>query len=62
MSDEHPKVYTKINLEFVFYGKNINEKDVERAIELSETKYCSVSAMLNKSVEINHTYKIAKPE
>jgi putative redox protein len=62
MCDEHPKVYTKINLEFVFYGENINEKDVERAIELSETKYCSVSAMLNKSVEINHSYKIVKPE
>ena len=62
MADEHPKVYTKINLEFVLYGENINEKDVERAIELSETKYCSVSAMLNNSVEINHTYKIVKPE
>jgi putative redox protein len=62
MSDEHPKVYTKINLEFAFYGDDINEKDVERAIELSQTKYCSVSAMLSKSVEINHTYKIVKPE
>ena len=62
MSEEHPKVYTNINLEFVFYGEDINEKDVERAIELSQTKYCSVSAMLNKSVEINHTYKVVKPE
>ena len=62
MSDEHPKIYTKINLEFVFYGEDINEKDVERAIEISQTNYCSVSAMLSKSVEINHTYKIVKPE
>jgi putative redox protein len=62
ISEEHPKVYTNINLEFVFYGEDINEKDVERAIELSQTKYCSVSAMLNKSVEINHTYKVVKPE
>ena len=62
VSDEHPKVYTKINLVLVFYGDNINEKDVERAIELSETIYCSVSAMLNKSVEINNSYKIVKPE
>lgn len=58
VSDEHPKVFTKINLEYVFYGKDIQKKDVERAIELSLTKYCSVTAMLQKAVEIVHTYKI----
>lgn len=56
--EEHPQVYTKINLEYVFYGKDIQEKDVERAIELSQTKYCSVTAMLNKAVDITHTFKI----
>ena len=60
MADEHPQVYTKINIEFVFYGKDIQEKDVERAIELSQTKYCSVTHMLNKSVEITHSYKIVQ--
>jgi putative redox protein len=60
MTEEHPKVFTKIDLEFVFYGDNIAEKDVERAIELSETKYCGVTAMLEKALEINHTYKIVK--
>lgn len=58
MTDEHPKVYTKINLEYVFYGKGIKEADVERAIELSQTKYCGVTAMLQKAMEITHTYKI----
>jgi len=56
--EEHPQVYTKIHLEFLFYGKNISEKDVERAIELSQTKYCSVTVMLQKAVEITHNYKI----
>ena len=60
MTEEHPKVFTKIDLEYVFYGDNIAEKDVERAIELSETKYCGVTAMLEKSLEINNTYKIEK--
>ena len=55
---EHPKVFTKINIEFVFYGKGIEPKDVERAIELSLNKYCSVSGMLSKSVEITHSYRI----
>lgn len=58
MSDDHPKVFTKIHLEYVFYGENIPEKDVERAIELSQTKYCSVTKMLEKAMEITHSYRI----
>ena len=60
VSDEHPQVFTKIDLEYVFYGKNLNVKDIERAIDLSQTKYCSVTAMLQKSVEILHTYRIVE--
>ena len=40
------------------YGKNINKKDVERAIELSETKYCAASAMLKHTAEIETDYEI----
>jgi putative redox protein len=60
--DEHPQVYTKINLEYVFYGKNIQEKDVERAIDLSQNKYCSVTAMLQKAVTIEHSFRIVETE
>ncbi len=57
-TETHPKVYTKIHLEFMFYGPGIKEKDVERAIELSQTVYCGVTAMLEKSIEITHSFKI----
>lgn len=57
-TETHPKVYTKIHLEFMFYGANIKEKDVEKAIELSQTVYCGVTAMLEKSIEITHSFKI----
>ncbi len=57
-TETHPKVYTKIHLEFVFIGKDIKEKDVERAIELSQTTYCGVTAMLEKSIEITHSFTI----
>jgi len=60
MTEEHPKVFTKIDLEYVFYGDSIAEKDVERAIDLSQTKYCGVTAMLEKVLTINHTYRIEK--
>lgn len=58
--EEHPKVFTKIHLEFIFYGKGIREEDVKRAIELSQNKYCSVSAMLRKAVDISYSYKIVE--
>jgi putative redox protein len=60
MSDEHPKVYKKMHVEYVFYGENIKTNDVERAIELSTTKYCAVTGMLEKSVEITNSYKIVE--
>ena len=61
-TETHPKVYTKINLEYVFTGSNIKEKDVARAIDLSQNVYCGVTAMLQKAIEITHNYKIIIPE
>jgi len=61
-TDKHPKVYSSINLEYVFTGKDIKEKDVERAIELSQNTYCGVTAMLQNAVELTHNYKIVIPD
>ncbi len=58
VSEEHPQVFTKLHIEYVFYGDNINTKDVERAIELSQTKYCGVTRMFEKAMEITHSYRI----
>lgn len=55
---EHPHVYTDITLEYVVTGHNVDPAAVERAIELSETKYCSVSAMLQKSTKVTTKYTI----
>ncbi len=57
-ADEHPKVFTKVNLEYVIYGSDIDENAVKRAIELSQEKYCSVGGMLKKAVEIGYSYRI----
>jgi putative redox protein len=45
---EHPKVYTHLTIEYVVGGKNLSKEAVERAVELSETKYCSAQAMFKK--------------
>ncbi len=57
--EEHPQIFTSIHIEYLFVGEGIPTADVERAIELSTTKYCSVSAMLRGTVPITHSYRIA---
>ena len=59
---DHPKVFTEIDLEYVVTGRDIDPKAVERSIELSLTKYCSVNKMLEKAVKINHRYRIIQTE
>ncbi|MCF7796355.1 MAG: OsmC family protein [Lentisphaeria bacterium] len=51
-ANEHPKIYTKIDLTFHFYGPDLPLKKLERAVHLSETTYCSVTAMLSKTTKI----------
>jgi putative redox protein len=55
---DYPKVFTTIHIEYVLRGKGVKPQDVEKAIELSQTKYCSVSAMLKKAAEVSHSYRI----
>jgi putative redox protein len=61
-TEEHPKVFTEIDLEYAVTGRRLEPKAVERAIELSLTKYCSVNAMLAAAVKINHRYQIIDAE
>lgn len=57
-ADTDPKVFTKINMHFIVTGKDLNPRQVERAVSLSADKYCSASIMLKASVEINHSFEI----
>lgn len=56
--DEHPKIFTSINLEYIIYGNDLNKDKIETAIEKSQGKYCSASAMLKEIVPIKYTYKV----
>jgi len=59
-TEDHPKVFTSMHVEYVFYGANLNEKDVERAIDLSLTRYCGVTTMYKKAFDVTHSYKIIR--
>ena len=57
-NEEPPEVFTKIHIKYIITGKNISKEAVERAIQLSYDKYCSVGAMLKKTAEITTSYEI----
>ncbi|WP_024460961.1 OsmC family protein [Marinimicrobium sp. LS-A18] len=62
-ADGVPSPFTKIHLHFVVTGKDLKEAHVKRAVELSATKYCSASIMLEAAgVEITHNYEIREAE
>jgi putative redox protein len=56
--DEYPRSYTSMNVHHIITGTGISAKAVAQAIELSETKYCSVAATLRPTVEIHSTFEI----
>jgi putative redox protein len=59
---EHPRIYTSIEVIHRVRGVGVNEKAVAQAIELSETKYCSVSAMLASAAKITTRYEISNQD
>jgi putative redox protein len=57
-AEESPRVFTRIEVEYVLRGRDIKPKAVEDAIHLSEEKYCSASIMLGKTAQISTSYRI----
>ena len=58
-ADDHPRRYTEVDIEYVIYGTDIKVEAVQRAIDLSENKYCGAMASLN--ARITHSYRIEAP-
>ena len=55
---EHPRSYQRMELHHIVTGRNISERSVAQAIELSEQKYCSVAATLRPTAEIVSSFEI----
>ena len=55
--EEHPRSYKLMKVHHILKGLNISAQAVAQAIELSETKYCSVAATLRPTVEIHSTFE-----
>ena len=54
-TEEHPKVYSAIRIEYRFTGSQLDAEKIKKAIQLSRERYCGVSAMLAKAAPITHT-------
>ena len=57
-TEDHPRAFESIHLEYRVCGPGLNDRAVARAIELSESKYCSVAATLRNPVDISTTHVI----
>jgi putative redox protein len=55
---EHPRIYTHVTVEHIVRGRELKEANVARAVELSATRYCPVSAIIGASGTVTHTYRI----
>ena len=52
LTDEHPKFYHKVKVDYHFYGKDMNEKKIEKAVNLSVDRYCGVFEMFRQFAKI----------
>lgn len=55
---EPPRVYDRVHVEYRVKGRNLKDKAVQRAIELSQEKYCSVAATLKTKADVSYDYEI----
>lgn len=56
--EEHPRKFTAFHVHHIVHGRNISEKALADAIELSDTKYCSVAATVRPTAEITTSFEI----
>lgn len=58
LTEEHPKYYHKIHLTYTFKGENLPMDKLEKAVNLSQDRYCGVSELLRKGSMLTHEIKI----
>jgi len=60
--EDFPRSYTRLSVKHIVRGRGVSEQAVASAIELSDTKYCSVAATLRRSAEIVTSYEIVEED
>lgn len=58
ITEEHPKHFSEMNIIYEFWGKNLPMAKIEKAVNLSQDRYCGVSFNYRKSFKLNHEIRI----
>jgi putative redox protein len=58
LTEEHPKYYHKIHIKYIFKGKDLDQAKIDKAVNLSQDRYCGVSELLRKGAELTHEIEI----
>jgi putative redox protein len=58
LTEEHPKYYNKMHVVYLFKGKDLDMEKLKKAVELSQDRYCGVSAAYKKAMEITYEIKL----
>ena len=58
--DEHPRKFIAFHVHHIVHGRSVSEKALADAIQLSDTKYCSVAATVRPTAEITTSYEIVE--
>jgi len=56
--EEHPRMFVNITVEHLFTGHDLHPAAIERAIALTEERYCAASVIMSKSAKVLHTFRI----
>lgn len=61
LTDEHPKYYNKIHLEYSFVASKLDKAKINKAVSLSQERYCGISHMLSQAAELSYSINIKEP-
>ncbi|MBA7573867.1 Protein YhfA [subsurface metagenome] len=62
LTEEHPRHFSKMHITYEFTGKTLPLEKLEKAVNLSQDKYCGVSYSYTKAMEVTHEIKIIVPK
>lgn len=54
ITEEHPKHFTQMHIIYRFKGENLDRSKLEKAVDLSQERYCGVSESYRKAMKISH--------
>ena len=59
-ADTHPMYYKEINVKYIIYSNDLQDKEADRFISLALTKYCSVGSSIRKDTKVKHSFEIIR--